>query len=124
TDQILLATHEADATFKLLDPTTATLTPLTTISGLSGDVKVATVRASACLGGFTAGDVYAGNGQPGGLLKISGGVPQNPWVTLPGESGLVSGLYQDHVCAVGGDLVVVTSAGGIWRVTAAGTASL
>ena len=40
------------------------------------------------------------------------------------SSSGVGGLYQDRDCVVGGDLVVVTTTGNVWRVTAAGVPTL
>src|SRR5262249_23004173 len=46
----------------------------------------------------------------------------NPWVDLPGnDNGLMRGsLYVDRSGAFGGDLIVVTTVGEVWRITAAG----
>jgi Mg-chelatase subunit ChlD len=96
-----------------------------TISGLTEELKLATVRQSDCLGGFRVGELYSASGRPGVIVKISpdGRTIRNPWVTLPGEDGLLRGsLFQDRYCAMGGDLVVVTTTGGVWRVTSAGVA--
>ena len=57
-------------------------------------------------------------------ITSGGGTVQNPWVRLPGESGLMRGsLYIDRTGVFGGDLIVVTTAGGVWRVNAAGLAT-
>jgi hypothetical protein len=64
---------------------------------------------------------------PGVIARIApdGSAVQNPWVTLPGEPGLLRGsLFQDRYCAFGGDLLVVTTAGNVWQVSAAGAATL
>jgi hypothetical protein len=100
-----------------------TRTPFSNLSGLTDEVKIATVRSGPCQGGFTPGELFTGNGQPGQIVRISptGASAQNPWVTLPGEPGLMRGsLFQDRYCAFGGDLIVVTTAGNVWRVTSAG----
>ncbi len=99
---------------------------LSTVHGFDDEVKVATVRSSSCQGGFTPGEVFSGTGAPGVVARISpdGSTVENPWVTLPGETGLVRGsLFQDRYCAFGGDLIVVTTSGGVWRVTASGVAT-
>lgn len=112
-------------------------TPFSGLAGLTDELKIATVRASACQGGFTVGQAFTGNGQPGQLVRISanGATVNNPWVTLPGEAATIRGsLIQDRFCAAGGDLVVVTgneqntnpandNVGNVWRVTAAGAAT-
>src|SRR3954466_6710333 len=49
--------------------------------GFSDEVKIATVRKSAC-GVFTAGDLFTGNGNPGEIARITGdgAIVQSPWV--------------------------------------------
>ncbi len=100
-------------------------TPFSEISGLSEEIKIATVWQSDCTGGFTPGELFTGTGVPGEIARIApdGSSIQRPWVTLPGETGLMRGsLFQDRYCAFGGDLLVVTSTGGVWRVDAEGRA--
>jgi hypothetical protein len=100
-----------------------TRTQFSTISGLTDEVKIATVRSGTCQGGFTAGELFTGTGVAGVIARISsdGLTVQNPWVTLPSETGLLRGsLFQDRFCSFGGDLIVVTTAGNVWRVTSAG----
>jgi hypothetical protein len=112
-------------------------TNYSTLSGLTNEVKVATVRASSCQAGFAVGDAFTGNGQPGQIVKIAsgGGTVTNPWVTLSNETLVRGSLFQDRFCAAGGDLVVVTgdeqevgvpstfNTGNVWRVTSAGAAT-
>jgi len=96
------------------------------ISGLTEEVKIAAVREGPCQGGFSAGEVFTGTGVPGVIARIApdGGSVINPWVTLPGETGLLRGsLFQDRYCAFGGDLLVVTTDGNAWRVSSAGVAT-
>jgi hypothetical protein len=98
----------------------------TTISGFTDEVKIATVRSGPHQGGFTVGEVFTGNGQPGQIVRISpdGATVQNPWVTLPNEPGLLRGsLFQDRYGVFGGDLIVVTTTGGVWRVNSAGAST-
>ncbi|MBM3779526.1 MAG: hypothetical protein FJW23_15025, partial [Acidimicrobiia bacterium] len=124
TDRFIVATTEA-ATFQTVHADVLGVkSPFSALAGLPAGIKLTTVRTGACLAGFVPGDVYASTGTPGGILRISGGVPTHPWVVLPGEPGIVTGLHQDRACSVGGDLVVVTSAGSVWRVTSAGAATL
>lgn len=97
-----------------------------TVKGLSDEVYVVAIRGSSCQGGFTPGDVFVGTGTPGVVAKLTndGATIINPWATLPGESGLLrGGLFQDVFCVAGGDLVVTTTAGDVWRVTSAGVAT-
>ena len=96
------------------------------ISGLSEEVYLSAIRPSACPGGFVPGDVYVGTGTPGVVARVTdgGNTLINPWVTLPGETGLLrGGLFQDRFCAAGGDLVVTTTDGNVWRITSGGSAT-
>ncbi|HEX3607051.1 MAG TPA: hypothetical protein VH134_14100 [Candidatus Dormibacteraeota bacterium] len=98
-------------------------TPFSAVKGLTDEVYIASVRSSACQGGFTVGQSFVGTGTPGAIARISpdGSHIDNPWVTLPGESGLLrGGVFQDRYCAFGGDLMVTTTVGDVWRVTSAG----
>jgi hypothetical protein len=94
------------------------------VSGISNEIKIATVR-SGNVGGFTTGDLFSGNGVDGEILKISnnGATVINPWVSLTGAgNGLMRGsLHVDRTGAWGGDLIAVTTAGEVWRVNSAGT---
>lgn len=89
-------------------------------SGFTGEIRVAAVRD--ILGGFTLGDLFISTGTVGEIVRVSadGVTIENPWVTLPGETGLVRGLCFDRTGIFGGDLIVGTHRGNIWRVTAAG----
>jgi hypothetical protein len=107
-------------------------TPFSSVSGMTDELKIATVQSSPkasggdCQGGFEVGEMFSGNGQPGQILRISadGSTVENPWVTLLDEPGLMRGsLFQDRYCVANGDLVVVTTAGGVWRVTSAGVST-
>jgi hypothetical protein len=108
------------------------VSPFSAIHGLTDEIKIATVRPSACQGGFQPGTMFAGNGDDGQIIKIGpGGAPvADPWVTVPLPSGFASrglfrgSLFQDRYCVFGGDLLAVTTAGGVYRITAAGVASV
>lgn len=93
------------------------------LSGLTDEVKIATARTGNPAG-FPVGTLFVGNGVDGQIVRISpdGATVQNPWVDLPGDNnGLMRGsLYVDRTGVFGGDLMVVTTVGEIWRVTAAG----
>jgi len=105
--------------------------PFSNISGLTEEVKIATARddgGGRSLGGFTPGELFTGTGVPGHIARISadGAMIQNPWVVLPGETGLLRGsLHLDRTGVFGGDLIVVTTepTGNVWRVTSAGAAT-
>src|SRR5712691_672283 len=112
--------------FELLGPD-GIRTRFSDSQGFNDEVKIATVRGGDCLGGFAVGELFTGTGVPGVIARIApdGSVVQNPWVTLPGEPGLLRGsLFQDRYCAFDGDLLVVTTAGNVWRVSSAGAATL
>jgi RHS repeat-associated protein len=98
------------------------------VSDLGGALKLAVSRddgRGASLGGFRTGELFSGTGTPGGVARISadGAAVQNPWVTLPGEAGLPGGLHVDRTGVFGGDLIVVTETGGVWRINSAGAAT-
>jgi hypothetical protein len=98
-----------------------THTQFSAILGYTDEVKIATARDA--LGGFMPGELFTGTGVPGVIARISpdGSVVQPFWVTLPGENGLLrGGLHVDRTGVFGGDLIVVTTAGGVWRITSAG----
>lgn len=101
-----------------------TQVPFSNAAGLTDEVIMTAARPGN-LGGFAAGDVFAGNGQPGQIARVSDGVDvANPWVTLPGETGYLRGaVYLDRTGAWGGDLIAVTTTGGIWRINAKGNAT-
>ncbi len=126
--------------FQVIPPAGGSFAPFSSLAGLQDELKIATVRISACQGGFTAGEVFAGNGNPGGILRISpnGAVVTNPWasLTLLGETAPLRGsLFQDRFCAAGGDLIVATgneqngnpahdNIGNVYRVKSDGTPQL
>lgn len=97
------------------------------LSGVTDEVKIATVRSGG-MGGFTTGELFVGNGTDGQIVRVSedGSTVTNPWVDLPGASnGLMRGsLYVDRTGVFGGDLIVVTTVGEVWRVDATGTPTL
>jgi hypothetical protein len=98
-----------------------------TFSGLTDEVKIGTVR-SGNPGGFVTGDLFVGNGIDGQVVRITdgGATIVNPWVDLPGATnGLMRGsLYVDREGLFGGDLLVATTVGELWRITAAGAPTL
>ncbi|MDB4956820.1 MAG: hypothetical protein JWO36_4389 [Myxococcales bacterium] len=98
--------------------------PFSTYAGLTDEVKIATAR-SGNAGGWEPGTLFTGNGIDGQIVKISadGSVITNPWVDLAGlNNGLMRGsLYVDRTGIFGGDLIVVTTTGEVWRIDHAGT---
>ena len=101
-------------------------TQFSNVAGLTDEVYIATARdeiGGKSIGGFLAGEMFTGSGVGGVIVRISpdGTKVLNPWVQLPGESGLLRGqLYIDRTGVFGGDLIVATTTGNIWRVTNAG----
>jgi hypothetical protein len=110
-------------TFELVD-TSGIHTQFSNVSGLTDEIYMASARSTA--NGFLAGETFTGNGQPGQILKLSpdGSTVTNPWVTLPGEGGLLRGaLHIDTTGIWGGDLIVATTVGNVWRVNSSGVAT-
>ena len=99
------------------------------ISGLTNEIKIATARddgGGISIGGFLPGEFFTGSGVAGVIVRVSpdGAVVQNPWVTLPGETGLLRGsLHVDRTGVFGGDLIVVTTSGKVWQVDSAGNST-
>jgi hypothetical protein len=133
TDQVILSVNYPTgqpSNFELV-ARDGTRQPFTTISGFTDEVKIATVRSGPQQGGFTVGEVFTGNGTPAEIVRISpdGTAVANPWLTLKdaagvADPGLLRGsLFQDRYGVFGGDLIVVTNRGGVWRVTSAGAAT-
>lgn len=94
-----------------------------TLSGFTDEVKIATARDDG-VNSFTPGTMFTGNGIDGQIAKINpDGTFVNPWVDLPGAgNGLMRGsLYVDRTGEFGGDLIIVTTAGEVWRINSAGT---
>ncbi len=100
----------------LLDGTHAAFS---TYTGLTDEVKIATAR-SGNPANIPVGTLYTGNGIDGQIVRISadGTTIVNPWVDLPGVgNGLMRGsLYVDRTGLYGGDLIVATTTGEVWRV--------
>lgn len=107
--------------FELVNPD-GTHSHFGTVSGLTDEVYVRTVRCDMG-GGWTRGDIFVGTGVPGVIAKMSadGNTIVNPWVTLPGEIGLLrGGMAFDTTGVFNGDMLITTETGSIWRVTSAG----
>jgi hypothetical protein len=129
TNQVVMSVYTGTGgvphNFELVSGDGQTRTPFSSISGLTDEVKIATVRDRR--GGFSPGELFVGTGKPGEVARISpdGSMIQNPWVTLPDEDGLLRGsLHVDRTGVFGGDLIVVTTTGGVWRVNSSGSARL
>lgn len=126
--------------------------PFSTISNLQGEAYITTARST--LGGFNIGDMFFGNGSGGTngaggiIMRMSkdgttygtnvwpdadGYMQSNAWVvlTLTNQYGspvyqgqLRGGLWVDRTGVWGGDLIVSTQVGSIWRVNSSGKATL
>lgn len=98
------------------------------LSGVSGELKIAAARDDGfgvSIGGFQPGHVFTGTDAPGVVARIAsdGATLQNPWVTLNGETGVVTGVHVDRTGVYGGDVIAVTTSGGIWRINSTGQAT-
>ena len=111
---------------------TGVVTQFSTAAGFPEEVYIAVAPSQNCsgtglsLGGFNIGDVFAGSGT-GTIARISadGTTVQNPFATLPGETGQNwGGLYFDRTGIFGGNLMVSTTSGGVYKVNSAGVATL
>jgi len=109
-----------------------TRTQFSSISGMSDEVKIATVRSVARGGsaqslaqGFLVGELFTGNGIDGEIVRISpNGSSTFTW-SLPGAgNGLMRGsLYVDRTGVYNGDLIVVTTGGEVWRIASSAPAN-
>lgn len=111
---------------------TGVITQFSNASGFPEEVYIAVAPSQNCsgtglsLGGFNVGDLFAGSGT-GTIARISadGTSVQDPFAILPGETGQDwGGLYFDRTGNFGGDLIVSTTSGGVYRVNSAGVATL
>jgi RHS repeat-associated protein len=87
------------------------------ISGLTDEVKIATVRPGDTAG-FLPGDFFVGTGTPGEIARVTDGGKTliRPWVTLPGAGLLRGSLQIDRGSVFGGDLVVLTDNAQVWLI--------
>jgi RHS repeat-associated protein len=105
-----------------------------TLSNLTNEVKIATARNT--LGGFAIGDLFTGNGVAGEVMRIkpngttigTNGTSHTAWAVLTNNAGTDPGLlrgalYVDETGVFGGDLIVSTTNGGVWRVNSAAQAT-
>jgi hypothetical protein len=79
------------------------------------------VASSLGLGGFPSRDIYVVSGN--GVMHITNdGTSSNLFVT--GLSGTVRGILFDAVGTFGGDMLVTTTSGSVYRINSAGTVTL
>lgn len=105
-------------------------TPLSTVSGLTDEIQIASAR-SALRGGFAgspfaAGTVFTSTDSDGEILRIAPDGTSSLFVNLPGTNNgrLDGGLHVDRTGVWGGELIATTTNGQIWRIDGSGTPSL
>jgi hypothetical protein len=97
-------------------------------------VEGAIATAKNTNGGFKVGEIIFANTyadsheilriDPSGTNRWTLGQYGNAWVVLPIETGGVTGLWLDNTTVWGGDLIVCTQQGDVWRINSAGQATL
>ena len=127
----------ASTNLALLSPDDGSATLFSSITNLSHEDQVAAVRQT--LGGFTPGESFIGGSSTdfgeiyrvntNGMLIGTNGTNGNIWVVLPGAGAgyypsVTSGIYVDRTGVFGGDLIVATGAGYVWRISSSGATSL
>jgi hypothetical protein len=91
----------------------------------AGDPGEIVVGASLGNGGFSNGAVFAGAENSGAIYRYgSGGGSPTLFATLPGGSGDVRQILFDPGSTFGGNMLVSTDAGNIYRITSTGTVTL
>jgi hypothetical protein len=98
-----------------------------TSAGVQSSASVAEVVVAASLGqaGFAQGDVYSGSGANGDIFHYNAnGTSQSLFATLPSGSGAVRQIFFDPGTSFGGNMLVTTTSGNIYKVNSAGSSSL
>jgi hypothetical protein len=91
----------------------------------SGSVGEVVVGASLGQAGFAQGDVYTGSQANGDIFQYNAnGTSQNLFTTLPSGSGGVRQIFFDPGSSFGGDMLVTTMSGNVYKVNSAGSVSL
>jgi RHS repeat-associated protein len=109
------------------------VTPFSSLTNLSDEVYLATARDTNA--GFAVGEMFCGNGQAGEVMRIrpdgttqgSQGALGNAWLVLPHghvDEYLRGGLWVDRTGVWGGNLIVSTTYGNIWRIDSSGRTNL
>jgi hypothetical protein len=94
--------------------------PLPDASAAVGEVVVG---ASLGQGGFTSGDIYAGSGANGNIYHYThDGSSSNLFTTVP--TGTVRQIFFDPGSSFGGDMLVTTNVGAIYKITSTGVVTL
>jgi hypothetical protein len=71
-------------------------------------------------GGFGVGDIYAGSQNNGNIYKILNSGASSPALFASGLVGSVRGILFDSGASFGGDMLVSTSSGNIYRINSLG----
>ena len=139
TDSLIVSVHYPDGQPNNFVRVTraGVITQFSTASGFPDEVQIAVAPSLDCsgtglsAGGFTVDEVFTGSGNDSvsgfatiARFTVDGSSMQKAFATLPGETGLVNGLYFDRSGNFSGDLMVCTTTGGIYRVNSSGTATL
>ena len=139
TDSLIVSVHFSDGqpnNFARVTRAGAT-TQFSTTSGFPGEVPIAVAPSQNCsgtgssAGGFTVGEVFTSSGNDPGSgfatlarFAVDGSSLQTAFATLPGETGAAISLYFDRSGNFGGDLMVCTTTGGVYRVNSSGNTTL
>ncbi|MBV8812039.1 MAG: hypothetical protein JO033_25510 [Acidobacteriaceae bacterium] len=92
------------------------------IPGAGGEVVIG---ASLGKGGFALGDIYTGSEANGQIYHYAntGGSP-SLFTTLPAAAGVVRQIFFDPGSTFGGNMLVTTTSGNVYKVTSSGIPSL
>jgi len=139
TDSLIVSVHFLDGQPNNFARVTraGVITQFSTASGFPGEVPIAVAPSQNCsgtglsAGGFTVGEVFTSSGNNSGSgfatiarFAVDGSSMQTAFAALPGETGVAISLYFDRSGNFGGDLMVCTTTGGVYRVNSSGTATL
>ncbi len=90
--------------------------PFSSLAGLEGEAMLATVREGSGAG-FVVGDVFATGMDSGRVAHVSAdGATVDPMWATPPLAGRILGLRMDRTGIFGGDLMLATDAGQVWRI--------
>jgi hypothetical protein len=91
----------------------------------SGSVEEVAVGASLGQSGFASGDIYVGSGADGDIFHYTAnGSSQSLFATLPSGAGDVRQIFFDPGTSFGGNMLVATTSGNIYKITSGGAISL
>ncbi|MCW3098249.1 MAG: hypothetical protein JWL77_3867 [Chthonomonadaceae bacterium] len=99
--------------------------PFGTTAGIPGEIKLTTIEApcgGVAAGGFTAGDIFFGNKTTMAIYRIPvGSTAPVFFAALPtANAGDMISIVADTTGVFGGNLIVVTQVGGVFRITSGG----